>query len=218
AEGTWLCELHLDEGGSERFIFMHEDDHFFVGNNGDDSDRYLRLPAGTYPASRDPGDMTDDGTVILLFDSMSEELLLYMPGSMSLYPEITKIDSTSTEVHLEWEPSDQSVTEVRIYRTALWGESTPITVDSGLPFVFPADVTGMTDASIGAIQVWTLLQYRVSVITDEGEYIGEMGTVHFGDGWDEGLDTRDLWLMVAAAVTLSVSFTTAVWLLIRKKR
>jgi hypothetical protein len=68
---------------------MHEDDHFFVGNNSDDSDRSLRLPAATYPASRDPGDMNDDGTVILLFDAMNEELLLYMPGSLSLYPEIT---------------------------------------------------------------------------------------------------------------------------------
>ncbi|HOE52839.1 MAG TPA: hypothetical protein PKO24_04320 [Methanomassiliicoccales archaeon] len=186
---------------------MHEDDHFFVGNNSDDSDRSLRLPAATYPASRDPGDMNDDGTVILLFDAMNEELLLYMPGSLSLYPEITDLDSTSTEVHLEWEPSGSSVTEVRIYHAALWGETVPITVDSGMPFVFPADVTGMTDATIGSIQVWTLLNYRISVITAEGEYLGEMVTIHTEEGWDEGLDMRDLWLMFAATAISSIAFT-----------
>ena len=87
-----------------------------------------------------------------------------------------------------------------------------------MPFVFPADVTGMTDASIGAIHVWTLLNYRISVITDEGEYIGEMGTVHFDEGGDGGLDADDLWLMIAAAVIASVSFTAILWLIIRNKR
>jgi len=218
-DGTGECELHLDADGSERFIFMHEDGYFFVGAYGQGSfDRSVRFPAGTYPASRDPGDMTDNRTVILLFDSMCEELLLYMPGSLSLYQEISEIERDKNEVRLEWQPAEASVTEFRIYRTAIWGEEVPITVLSGSPFVFPADVTNMTDATIGDIPTWTLLSYRVSVVTAEGEYLGEMETIHVDDGWDEGLDMRDLWLLVAAVVIVSVSFITAVWLLIWKKR
>ncbi len=222
ADGTWLCELHLDENGDERFIFMHEGGYFFVGEYGEGSfDHSVRYPAGTYPASRDPGDMNDNETVILLFDAMYEELMLYMPGSTSVYPEISEIERNENGVFLEWNAVDSTgldISEYRIYRTAIWGEVVPITVDSGLPFIFPADATSMTDASIDDIPVWTLLRYRISAITDEGEYIGEMGTIHINDGGDEGSDTSGFLMMVATVVIVSISFTvTLVWVIRKRK-
>jgi hypothetical protein len=70
---------------------MHEDGYRFVGSSGEGQFRPFRaLSAGNVPASRDLGDLTDDGTVILLFDTMCAELLLYMPGSLSLFPEISR--------------------------------------------------------------------------------------------------------------------------------
>lgn len=222
ADGTWLCELHLDEDGDERLIFMHQDGHFFVGEYGEGaSDRSVRYPAGTYAGSRDPGDMNENGIVILLFDTMSPDLLLYMPGSVSLYPEISEVERNGNEVFLAWEPvgSGTTIGEYRIYRTAIWGEVVPITVDSGLPFIYSADVNSMTDATVGNIPVWTLLRYRISAIADGGvEYLGEMETIQFSGGGEGGFDANDLRMMAAAAAITSVSFTITLWWLIRKRK
>ncbi len=221
ADGTWLCELHLDQEGNERFMFMHEDNYFFVGDHrtgGQDSS--VRVPAGTYPASRDPGALSEQGAVILLFDSLSEELLLYMPGSVSSYPEIVGLEMTDDGVRLEWDAvaSDVNVSEYHVYRAAISGEVVPLTIDIR-PFVVPANETRMTDDTLGDIPEWSLLHYRISVITDQGEeYIGEMSTLYINNDGEEGLDTSGFMLIVAAIAIVVLAVIVVILLVIRNKK